>query len=162
MSQEKIEFSYVVGKKDQKDHIKNVEKAMTDHKNFIDGEVKKLQDYRGTFPAFRKIQTAVATEINSRRTSFTQGRKGIDDLVGTYTNTKGDVESEKDHHHKEVEELGVRLQEDQKSLQESQTKAKIELKQQDDEFKSTETDKNKTITELMDKVTRLRKQLKDE
>ena len=162
MSQEKIEFSYVVGKKDQKDHIKNVEKSMTDHKNFNDGEVKKLQDYRSTFPSFRKIHTAVQGEINTRRTSFTQGRKGIDDLVGSYQSAKGDLESEKDHHHKEVSELGERLTEERKNLKESQEKGKLELKQQDDEFKSSEVEKNSTIQELMDKVTRLRKQLKDE
>lgn len=67
---------------------------MTDHKNFIDGEVKKLQDYRSTFPAFRKIHNAVQGEINARRTGFTSGRKGIDDLVGTVTTAKGDLEAD--------------------------------------------------------------------
>jgi len=42
MSEGKINFSHIVSRKESKDHIKLIEKSLSDHKTFIDGEVKTL------------------------------------------------------------------------------------------------------------------------
>jgi len=100
----KIDFKHVVSKKESKDHIKAIEKNLTEHKTFIDGEVKTLQELRGTFPALRKVQSTVTNEIGSRRTQFTSGRKGIDDKVTSTQSLKGDLEGENDQFSSEVED----------------------------------------------------------
>lgn len=74
-----LNFSHVVSRKDQKDYLKNVEKELSDHKVFIEGEVKTLADLKSTFPSFKKVEAATGQEVNNRRSTFTAGRKRLED-----------------------------------------------------------------------------------
>lgn len=74
-----LNFTHVVSRKDQKDYLKNVEKELGEHKAFIDAEVKTLADLKSAFPSFKKVEAATGQEVGNRRSTFTAGRKRLED-----------------------------------------------------------------------------------
>lgn len=142
--------------------MKEVEKEMNSHKDFIDSEVKNIQGLKSGFGGIRNNHKTLQQETETRKITFTNGKKGIEGLVGHITSWKSQLESEKENHGWELDDFTDRVETEWNNLEDLETKNSDTLKEQDEEYQSTASEKNATIKELMEKVKFLRAKLKDE
>ena len=99
-------------KKEIRNHVKNVEKEMTKHKEFIDSEIKTIQtgELKDVFGGIRNNQRTLKQETEVRKTTFSNGKKGIEGLVSHLTSWKVQLESEKENNGRELDDFTDRVE----------------------------------------------------